>query len=55
MLMSFGFLQMLNGGTAQPTALGFVTVTGGLVLASLNPSEIVEQRRKRAVLTAGAT
>ncbi len=55
MLMSFGFLQLLNGGTAQPTALGFVTVTGGLVLASLNASGTIDQGRKRAVSMVGAT
>lgn len=55
MLMSFGFLQVLNGGTAQPTALGFVVVTGGLVLASLNQQGIVGQGRKRSVSMVGAT
>lgn len=36
MLMSFGTLSVLQGQWAQPTALGFSTLIGGLVIASLN-------------------
>lgn len=36
MLMSFGTLAILQGQWAQPTALGFSTMVGGLVLASFN-------------------
>ncbi len=36
MLMSFGTLVILQGQWAQPTALGFSSIIGGLVLASFN-------------------
>ncbi len=35
LLMSFGFVNILQGQWAQPTALGFCTLIGGLILASL--------------------
>lgn len=35
MLMSFAFINILQGQWAQPTALGFSILTGGLVMASL--------------------
>jgi hypothetical protein len=34
MLMSFGFITIIQGSWAQPTSLGFFTITTGLVLAS---------------------
>lgn len=39
MLLSFGFLQILQGGWAQPTALGFSVMSGGLILAAMNETE----------------
>lgn len=36
LLMSFAFLMVFQGQWAQPTALGFGILSGGLVLASLN-------------------
>ncbi|WP_257710809.1 hypothetical protein [Gramella sp. MT6] len=36
MLMSFGAVNILQGQWAQPTALGFSALIGGLVIASLN-------------------
>ena len=36
MLMSFGALSILQGQWAQPTALGFSILVGGLAIASLN-------------------
>ncbi len=36
MLLSFGFFTILQGSWAQPTALGFAVLSGGLILASLN-------------------
>lgn len=35
MLLSFGFFPLAEGGWAQPTSLGFYTLIGGLLLASL--------------------
>ena len=35
MLLSFGFVLLAQGGWAQPTSLGFYTLIGGLLLASL--------------------
>jgi len=34
MLISFGMIILINGGWAQPTALGFYTLAAGLLLAS---------------------
>jgi hypothetical protein len=36
MLISFGFMQILQGQWGQPTTLGFSIIAGGLVLASMN-------------------
>ncbi len=36
LLLSFGFITVSQGLWAQPTSLGFSTVIGGLMLASLN-------------------
>ncbi|WP_207429624.1 hypothetical protein [Pedobacter sp. SYSU D00535] len=36
LLLSFGLILILQGQWAQPTALGFSTLAGGLILASLN-------------------
>ncbi len=35
-LLSYGFMIMLNGQWAQPTSLGFCTMIGGLLMASIN-------------------
>ena len=35
MLLSFGLINIAQGGWAQPTSLGFCTLIGGLILASL--------------------
>jgi hypothetical protein len=35
MLLSFGLLTLAQGGWAQPSALGFFTLIGGLMLASI--------------------
>jgi hypothetical protein len=37
LLLSFGFIVLAQGGWAQPTALGFFVMIGGLLLASLRP------------------
>jgi hypothetical protein len=39
MLMSYGFLIILQGGWAQPTNLGFFVIIGGLVLASVKKQQ----------------
>jgi hypothetical protein len=36
MLISFGFMQILQGQWGQPTNLGFSVIAGGLVLAAMN-------------------
>ncbi|QDK83655.1 hypothetical protein EXU85_08620 [Spirosoma sp. KCTC 42546] len=36
LLLSYGILLLMQGGWAQPTALGFCTLTSGLMIASLN-------------------
>lgn len=36
MLISFGFMQILQGQWGQPTNLGFSIIAGGLVLAAMN-------------------
>ncbi|GAA4439520.1 hypothetical protein GCM10023188_35950 [Pontibacter saemangeumensis] len=38
MLLSFGLLIIAQGGWAQPTALGYFTMIGGLIMASLRRS-----------------
>ena len=35
LLLSFGFLQLLQGNWSQPTSLGFCTLSTGMILASL--------------------
>ncbi len=40
LLTSFGFMAIIQGQWAQPTSLGFTAVIGGLMLASLNPSDV---------------
>lgn len=44
LLSSFGFIVVAQGLWAQPTALGFSTIMGGLMLASLNESKSVVQK-----------
>lgn len=39
MLLSFGFLMILQGGWAQPNNLGFYVLIGGLIIASFNNNE----------------
>jgi hypothetical protein len=39
MLLSFGVLNVLQGQWAQPTALGFSTLIGGLMIASLRDAK----------------
>lgn len=36
MLLSFGFMQILQGQIAQPTSLGFIVLITGLIIASMN-------------------
>ena len=38
LLLSLGMLNLAQGGWAQPTSLGFCTLIGGLLIASLRPS-----------------
>ena len=44
-LVSYGFLLLLQGLWSQPTNLGFYVLTGGLILATLktNEEEIEEE------------
>ncbi len=39
MLLSTGFIQIIQGGWAQPTSLGFSIMSGGLILAAMNKQE----------------
>jgi hypothetical protein len=39
MLMSYGFLIILQGGWAQPTNLGFFVIIGGMLLASVKKQQ----------------
>lgn len=39
MLLSTGFIQIIQGGWAQPTSLGFSIMSGGLILAAMNRQE----------------
>lgn len=41
LLVSFGFLTILQTQWAQPTVLGFSTITGGLILASLKTNKAI--------------
>ena len=43
MLLSFGFLNLAQGGWSQPTSLGFCTLIGGLIIASLRAPEPVQE------------
>ena len=54
MLLSFGFLQILQGGWAQPTSLGFFTVLTGLVLASLKGATNTMSRPRQPKHGSGA-
>ncbi len=36
LMTSFGIIQIITANWSQPTALGFATITGGLLLASFN-------------------
>ncbi|WP_116107088.1 hypothetical protein [Lewinella sp. IMCC34191] len=40
MLLSFGFLKVLQGGWSQPTSHGFSMIAGGLIIASLNDRDV---------------
>ncbi len=40
MLLSFGFINVWQGGWAQPTSLGFATLAGGIMLAAFNYGEL---------------
>jgi hypothetical protein len=42
MLLSFGLLMILQGQWAQPTSLGFATIAGGLLLASLSELRLTQ-------------
>jgi len=46
MLLSFGFVLVAQGSWAQPTTLGFATLTGGLMLASLNDKNKIKPAAK---------
>lgn len=39
LLMSFGILQIIQGQFAQPTSLGFISMSGGLIIASFNQNK----------------
>jgi len=43
LLLSFGFLLIIQAQWAQPTALGFSTLIGGLILASLKGNKKIYQ------------
>jgi hypothetical protein len=45
MLLSFGFLNLLQGQWAQPTSLGFGVFTGGLIVASLRNKRIIKVKQ----------
>jgi hypothetical protein len=40
LLLSFGFIVLAQGGWAQPTSLGFCTMIGGLLIASLQNTSV---------------
>lgn len=40
LLLSFGFIVLAQGGWSQPTSLGFCTMIGGLLIASLQNTQI---------------
>lgn len=45
MLLSFGLLNLPQGGWAQPTSLGFCVIIGGLMIASLKSPTLEEKSR----------
>jgi len=45
MLLSFGFVLLSQGSWGQPTTLGFCTIVGGLMLASLNNTQLVNNSK----------
>jgi hypothetical protein len=47
MLLSFGVLNVLQGQWAQPTALGFSTLIGGLMIASLRNNQPAKRLASR--------
>ncbi|NQX02623.1 hypothetical protein HQ447_18345 [bacterium] len=49
LLLSFGLITLAQGGWAQPTSLGFGTMIGGLLLASLEPPAKGRRPKKRAI------
>jgi hypothetical protein len=48
LLASFGFLTVAQAQWAQPTSLGFSTLLGGLMLASLKTPLIKSQVKRKA-------
>jgi hypothetical protein len=44
LLLSLGLLSLSQGGWAQPSALGFCVLTGGLIVASLRPAILVSSK-----------
>ena len=46
LLLSDGFLLMAQGGWGQPTSLGFATLVGGLLMASLRDDEEEEEPKQ---------
>lgn len=48
LLLSFGLLTIPQGQWAQPTSLGFCTVIGGLIIASLKDKKIQTSKNLRA-------
>jgi len=51
MLLSFGFVLVAQGSWAQPTTLGFATLIGGLMLASLNDKNKISPAVKKRFKT----
>lgn len=43
MLLSFGFIQILQGQWGPPTNLGFSILAGGLIMASLKEEDVFEE------------
>jgi hypothetical protein len=48
MLLSFGFVNIMQGQWAQPTSLGFSVLIGGLIMASLKSGRRVRIRNNTA-------
>ena len=55
MLLSFGLLVMPQGQWAQPTSLGFSTLIGGLLFASLRRPKVVPPKQKISNQTVALT